>query len=168
MDTETLATVEDADLGTLDLIREHFRAKSLGDADWKELSLLGWRGHHQSRDGLSFDISVYVESDSVPSVPDIPANARASFQRLIADEKEFRKSIAEQRINLAVDWASENEALPRPTVESFTQALRLTDVQFDPDRITFWYAEDQDIFAGHGLEVRLDTDGRIKEIGLAG
>ncbi len=79
MDVEKLTTIEDADLGTLDLIREHFRAKSPGDADRHEMSLLEWRGHHQGRDGLSFDIGVYVESDTPPPEPAVPDNARAAL-----------------------------------------------------------------------------------------
>lgn len=98
----------------------------------------------------------------------MPDVARATFRRLIEDEGGFRRSIAGRQIDLAVEWASEAGDIPPPTLESFTQSLRLETVQFHPGRISFWYYEDQDIFAGHALEVRLDPDGRISEICLAG
>ena len=168
MESETLASIDDPDLGKLDLVRERFRAKSADDPDWRDLSILEWRGKHRSENGLSFDISIYVDKDTAPVEPDVPDIARATFRRLIEDEAGFRRIIAARQIDLAVDWASEAGDVPLPTLESFTRALRLETVQFHPGRITFWYYEDQDIFAGHALEVRLHPDGRISEIGLAG
>jgi len=168
METEILTTIDDPDLGKLDLVREHFRAKSADDPVWRDLSILEWRGKHRSENGLSFDISVYADEDTVPAQPDVADIARATFRRLIGDEAGFRRIVAAQQIELAVDWASEAGDIPLPTLESFTRALSLETVQFHPGRITFWYHEDRDIFAGHALEVRLDPDGRISEICLAG
>lgn len=40
METEILATIDDPDLGRLDLVRERFKAQSGGDSDWQDLSFI--------------------------------------------------------------------------------------------------------------------------------
>jgi hypothetical protein len=79
----------------------------------------------------------------------------------------YRQAAADELLGVYNEsWWEED--LPRLTPEQFMSRLRLKSVYVQPEGGVDVYFDDDDLFAGHVVHVRLDVADRVLEVGLAG
>ena len=158
-DEIVIKTTIDPDFGELQLVETRSMA-GVGGGPMKSLVFRHWSRPPDSP-GPSILIS---EGDDPLSVSE---QVRQDFRRVTGDVETLKKQVAHSKLELAREWAHAGELDIELTENSFAKLLALDGYSIDFDRLTVWLSESADIFAGHVIEVRIET-GTITEICLAG
>lgn len=132
----------------------------LGDVTWDEDAQ--WGGIMTMANGktAAFEIDGY---EPVESIPEAAGN---TLKFLIANEPLIRHKIAVSLRKLYNDtWLDENTLTP----EELAQKINLNNVTiFDEGGGELYYDADEDLFAGHWVQVPIDAHGEIGEPDIEG
>ena len=111
--------------------------------------------------------TVYLETDSDSS--DTAISASTHLQTLLSDDKgwdaRFRTFAAAELIDTANDWA-EDETIAE---EDFAAMLHLSELTVSPDgNLILYYIDENDIFAGHAIEITATMENGPESADLVG
>jgi len=141
----------------------------LGKLTWAA-DLSSWKGKVELRPGCPIDLTITVRMDFEPT-HNIDELLRSGVEMLEwgrRSESACRERIADELLELYNDtWAPEDAPTPMKRVE-FTQRITPNALTRDIDGSGFFYWADDDMFAGHLIELRFRKDYTISEVGLAG
>ena len=106
------------------------------------------------------------EIDGYEPVESIPEAASVTLKFLIANEPLVRHKIAVSMGKIYNDtWLDENTLTP----EELAQKINLTNVTiFDEGGGELYYEADEDLFAGHWVQVPIHANGEIGEPDIEG
>lgn len=129
---------------------------------------LSWYQGSRIVDGGTYTLAVMIEEP-----PDVARDAatlealRARVEEIEAQVPRYRESAADELLTLYnEEWR--DEELPRLTREEFMARLRVHAVHLQSDGRIDVYFDDDDLFAGHVIHVRLEAPDRVLEVGIAG
>lgn len=131
-----------------------------GDVTWDEDAQ--WSGIMTLANGktAAFDIDGY---EPVESIPEAAGN---TLKLLIANEPLIRHKIAVSMRKIYNEtWLDQNTLTP----EELAQKINLTNATiFDEGGGELYYEADEDLFAGHWVQVPIDANGEIGEPDIEG
>jgi hypothetical protein len=137
---------------------------------WWNPRLSTWETEVELHAGDSIDLSITTRMDMAPT-DDLDAllnGGVAMLEWARRAERACRERIADELLELYNDtWAPEGEATPMSRAE-FIKRIAPSSLVRDIDGSGFFYWADDDMFAGHRIELRFDANHVISEVGLAG
>ena len=84
-------------------------------------------------------------------------------------DPEIKKVIVKELWETAQDWIDSDENDMELTEEYFTNSLSLSELSINEDgKLTLYYDDSEEIFAGHAIEVVIDKEGEILRADLVG
>ena len=159
MQETVIKTITDPDFGVLDLIETQADPRIDGLTPATYQTLLG-------KCPPPNECMLIVGSEE--ELAQIPAAMRASFHRVLGDVDAIKARVAEKNLDLAREWADAGDLELDLDAPKLAGLLELDGVDVAGQCMTLYFIEDADIFADHVLETRLDENGKITEIRLAG
>lgn len=141
----------------------------LGRLTWAD-DLSCWEGKVELRAGCSIDLRITMRMDVEPThnIDELLESAAEMLEWARRSESACRERIAGELLELYNDtWAPEDAPAPMSRSE-FLQRITPTSLTRDVDGSGFFYWADDDMFAGHWIELRFRNDHTISEVGLAG
>src|SRR5262249_43948402 len=131
-----------------------------------------WNGTAELRAGLVIELRLLERrgTDAECETDELLRRGADFLAWARSAEPSVKARIADELLETYNDfWASEDEGgIGRLSRERFLEQIEASSITFDPDGSAFWYYSDGDLFAGHWIEVRIDPDRQISEVGLAG
>lgn len=159
MQETVIKTISDPDFGALDLIETQADPRIDGLAPATYQTLLG-------KCPPPNECMLIIGSEE--ELAQISAAMRASFHRVLGDVDAIKARVAEMNLDLAREWADAGDLELDLDAPKLAGLLELDGVDVAGQCMTLYFIEDADIFADHVLETRLDENGKITEIRLAG
>jgi hypothetical protein len=141
----------------------------LGKLSWNA-DLSTWEAKLELRPGCPIDLRITTQMDLAPTdnLAELLNDSVAILEWARRTDCDCRARIADELLELYNDtWAPENATTPLSRAE-FTNRLVPSSLVRDIDGSGFFYWADDNMFAGHWIEVRFDQDHVISEVGLAG
>jgi hypothetical protein len=134
---------------TLDRTRTHYQAeRTVGDVRYEVMIRFG------------------TEPDSRRDAGKIKA-LRGIVTAVEAGVPRYREAAADELLeNYNAQWRNESD--PPLSRAEFASRLTLDSIHIEPRGKIDVYFKDGDLFAGHFIELRLDTPDRVRTIGIAG
>jgi hypothetical protein len=130
-----------------------------------------WEGQVQLRPDLRIDFRLSTWTGTGPDI-DFDELVRKGVEYLEwarTAETFIRQRIADELLDTYNDnWADGNAGTRKLTRDEFLGRLCAYSITLDVKGTSAWYYEDGDLFAGHWIQVRLDSGRSIFAIGLAG
>ena len=120
--------------------------------------MLGWRGRIES---------LNVQFGVCDDLTGVTLAARADFKRAVGDINAVKRVAAERMLETAKDWAEQGEMKINVGEAMLASSLRLESIDVGASRVTLYFDETAGVFAGHGVEVRIEG-GEVSEVGLCG
>lgn len=146
-----------------------FKHPLLGTLSWNA-DLHSWESAVDLHIGCPIDISLSRRSDVEPTkdFDELIQQGSAMLEWARCSESQIRQEIADELLELYNDtWAPE-DARHQMTRTEFCDRITSNSLVLDIDGSGFFYWADDDLFAGHWIELRFNGDLTISEIGLAG
>jgi hypothetical protein len=128
-----------------------------------------WETKVELRPGWTIDIRIPVQRDEAPmdGLEELLNGGAVMLAWARRTERACRERIADDLLETYNDiWAPEDATTPMIRAEMIDRVVPNSLVR-DIDGSGFMYWDD-DLFAGHLIEVRFDSDLTITEVGLAG
>jgi len=141
----------------------------LGKLTWAA-RLLCWEGEIEFRPGIPIAVSLSTRMDLEPThnIDELLRSGVAMLEWARRSELACRDRIADELLELYNDtWAPEDATVPLKRAE-FIERITPDALTRDIDGSGFFYWADDDLFAGHLIELRFDENYTITEVGLAG
>lgn len=100
-------------------------------------------------------------------------DAREVFLKTLNGFEEFDKKMkdyaARNLLDSANEWLESKEGEHELiTEEKFIEAMEISEMTVSPDGSMTMYYSDGDMFWGHSIEISVDEDGTISDVGIAG
>ena len=141
----------------------------LGTLTWAA-DLYTWEGKVELRPGYPIDLRITTRMDLDPThnIDELLRSGVEMLEWFRRSESVCRERIADELLELYNDtWAAEDAPAPMKRAE-FIKRLAPSSLTRDIDGSGFFYWADDDMFAGHWIELRFRKDYTISEVGLAG
>ena len=129
-----------------------------------------WEGKVELRPGCPIDLGITTRLDREPThkIDELLRSAVEMLEWARRSESTCRERIADKLFELYNDtWAPEEAPTPMKRPE-FVQRITPNSLTRDINGSGFFYWADDDMFAGHWIELRFRKDYTISEVGLAG
>jgi hypothetical protein len=131
--------------------------------------LSAWESKVELDPGCTIDVRLSTRMDEEPTrnIGSLLERGVEMLQWARRNEASCRARIVDELYELYSDtWAPEGE-MPVPRTE-FLQRITPNALTLDINGSGFFYWADDDLFAGHWIELRFRKDWSISEVGLAG
>jgi len=92
---------------------------------------------------------------------------KSKFYKQILFEMEDKMIELKNNVWLGEDEET-GESEPKITADEFRKRISISSIIFYSDCSSFIYCDDNDIFWGHSIEIRVDKNGKYKNVNLAG
>lgn len=150
-----ITSLEDADLGRLDLV-EYTRGTS-------PVRYYEWRGETRTKDGQP--CPVFVTATKASTQPDIGGPARKLVRKWLGDIPGTQRRLAGLMLEEAQEWAEER-GLGKLTLARFASGLELEGILLGSDTMCeLRFSDTNDVFDGI-LRAEIDANGEITDTGL--
>jgi hypothetical protein len=143
----------------------------LGEVRWDE-QLIWWQAEVELAPGCSVFLCLSAETGQAPDVLFTAGVEYLEWAR--GAESRCRQQIADDLLDCYNDvWANTDpdnpDDGPRPmTRQEFVERIQPSAIHLHSDGSGMWYYEDQDLFAGHSIEVLVNTERVFSNAHLAG
>jgi hypothetical protein len=154
-----IKTITDPDFGVLDLIETKADPRIDGLAPATYQTLLG-------KCPPPNECMLIIGSEE--ELAQITPAMRTSFHRVMGEVDAIKARVAEKNLDLAREWADAGDLELDLDAPKLAELLKLDGVDVARQCLTLYFIEDADIFSEHVLETRLDENGEITDIYLAG
>lgn len=141
----------------------------LGKLTWVA-DLSSWEAKVELRPGCPIEFGMVTRMDVEPThnFDELVRSGVEMLEWARRSESECRERIADELLALYNDtWAPEDSPAPMKRAE-FTKRIAPSALTLDINGSGFFYWTDDDMFAGHSIELRFRKDYTISVIGLAG
>ena len=131
-----------------------------------------WHAHVELRSGCLIDFDISADNLGGPQIDTDDLIRRGVEYLAWAREAEptVREKIADDLLGCHNDnWSSpEEDGLGPMSRSQFLERVTPHGITLNTDGSADWYFDDGNLFAGHWIEVRVQPDRAITEVGLAG
>ena len=95
---------------------------------------------------------------------------KSIVDNLVANDTRYRAFAAQKLTDLANEWRDESDEVDEEeiTQETFAKRMEISDVTVSPDGSLSLLYLDDDMFGGHVIEIRVESDGEITSANIAG
>ena len=119
--------------------------------------------------GYTFTVFLETDEENGEKADD----AREVFLKTLNGFEEFDKKMkdyaARNLLDSANEWLESKEGEHELiTEEKFIEAMEISEMTVSPDGSMTMYYSDGDMFWGHSIEISVDEDGTISDVGIAG
>lgn len=130
-----------------------------------------WEANVKLRPSLRVKLSLLSRTDLPPKagLDECRRRGIAYLEWARRSEPTIRQRIADELLNVYnEDWTDDDAGMRKVTRDEFLKRIGPNSITLETDGESAWYYQDDDLFAGHWIEVRLRANKDIFQVGLAG